>query len=143
MNDYKEYEKKVKENEKINNKYLDEFEKWLNEKKLTEKTINNHVSNVDLYINNYLVYYEVIPMEKGGYELDEFFSDWFIRKCTWSTGNATKLTVASLKKFYQCMNELNHIEDDIYKHICKEIKENIEDWIDKVEDYNSECYNFF
>ena len=52
--DYKEYEKEVKKIKKKNEKYLNEFENWLKEKKLVSKTINGHLQNVDFYINEFL-----------------------------------------------------------------------------------------
>ena len=51
-----DYDLKLKENIKRNEKFIDEFEKWLIEKKLSDKTINKHLNNIDLYINNYLNY---------------------------------------------------------------------------------------
>ena len=44
--DYKEYEKEVKKIIKKNEIYLNEFEKWLNDKKLVSKTIKKHLENV-------------------------------------------------------------------------------------------------
>ena len=43
-----DYYKKLEQNEKKNEKYLQGFEKWLNNQKLSKKTINNHISNADL-----------------------------------------------------------------------------------------------
>ena len=51
-----DYYKKLEQNEKKNEKYLQGFEEWLNNQKLSKKTINNHISNADLYINYYLTY---------------------------------------------------------------------------------------
>jgi len=55
-----EEEKKLNEIHKANGKYLKGFEKWLENKGLSEKTINMHVSNVDFYINYYLNYYDTV-----------------------------------------------------------------------------------
>ena len=41
--DYKDYEEKLEKERKINKKYSDEFDAWLNEKNLTKKTIKNLV----------------------------------------------------------------------------------------------------
>lgn len=60
-----DYEIKVEENRKRNEKYIKEFEKWLNEKGLVKKAIRKHLSNVDLYINDYLNYYDVTKVEDG------------------------------------------------------------------------------
>ena len=135
--EYLEYKEKVAENERNNQTYLKEFELWLKEKGLSNKTIRNHVSNADFYINDYLNYYDAISMEDGIVEVGIFFSDFFIRKCMWSTGNATKTTAASLKKFYQCMMEKGHIPEEKYKYLCDIIKNELNDWVQSVERYNN------
>lgn len=60
-----------KENTKRNKKYLKEFEKWLNKKGLANKTIRKHLNNTELFINDYLNYYDITKVEDG---LDEIFS---------------------------------------------------------------------
>ena len=140
--DYNEYEEKYEKEKKKNEKYLEEFYKWLKEKGLVDKTINNHISNVEFYINDYLNYYEVTEMEEGCYGLDSYFGDWFIRKCMWSTPGTIKSTAASLKKFYLCMLEKGYIAKDSYDNLCEEIKEGMPEWIDRVEDYNNPDIDF-
>ena len=141
--DYEDYEEEIKKIKKKNKKYISEFTKWLKEKKLTDKTINKHLSNVSFYIDVFLNYYEPQKMEAGCYCLNEYFSDFFIRKCMWSNANSTKSTAASLKKFYQCMYELGHINKDDYDYLCDEIKENMEDWQEQVEAYNNGDFENF
>ena len=51
-----DYEKKIDKNIKRNKKYINGFEKWLNEKGLVNKTIKKHISNAELFINDYLSY---------------------------------------------------------------------------------------
>lgn len=132
-----DYDKEVKKNEKRNEKFLEEFENYLREKNLSSKTISNHLSNVDFYLNNYLVYYDVIKMEDGVSELGGFLGDWFIRKCMWSTESTVRSTAASIKKFYQCMLELNHINEGDYKFLADTIKEDLPNWVKSVNKYNS------
>ena len=76
-----DYDKKMEKIIKTNEKYLDEFEKWLENKKLNPKTINRHVSNAYLYINDYLNYYDVIKVEDGIGSVYSFLDGWFIEKC--------------------------------------------------------------
>ena len=82
-----DYEVNVKENRKRNDKFLNEFETYLKKNKLSDKAIRNHVSNVDLYINEFLNYYDVTKMEDGMFEIGMFLGDWYIRKCMWSTSS--------------------------------------------------------
>ena len=60
-----DYEKKIDENIKRNKKYINGFEKWLNEKGLVNKTIKKHISNAELFINDYLSYYDITKAEDG------------------------------------------------------------------------------
>ena len=72
---------------------------WLSEKGLVKKTIKKHLSNIDLYLNSFLNYYEVETMEVGINRIDSFLGDWFVRKCMWSSKNSIKENSASIKKF--------------------------------------------
>ncbi len=56
------YKLELEQNRKRNEKYMGEFEQWLAEKNLSDKTIRKHLSNIDLYINDYLNYYEITKM---------------------------------------------------------------------------------
>ena len=140
MKTLENYEKIAKQNKKRNKKFLEEFEKELNNKGLSEKTIKNHINNIDLYINDYLNYYEFTNMEEGCHMIDGFLGDWFIRKCMWSTAYSIKTTAASIKKFYQHMSELNYISKEDYKFLCDEIKDNMEFWIEEVNEYNDDSF---
>lgn len=141
--EYEIYEKERDEMIKKNQVYLREFKKWLSDKGLVSKTISKHIANVDFYINEYLNYYEVTEMEEGCYDLSSFLGDWFIRKCMWSTASSVKTTAASIKKFYQCMLELGHIENNSYQELVEDIKENMDGWIETVEEYNNGDFSFF
>ena len=136
MEDYELYELNLKKNNKRNEKFLKIFENWLKEQKLVNKTIKKHLNNIDLYINDYLNYYEVTPMEDGVSMVYSFLSDWFIRKCMWSSVASIKETAASIKKFYQCMSEKNYIKNEDYKFLCQEIKNNMDIFIDSFIEYD-------
>ena len=136
MEDYELYELNLKKNNKRNEKFLKIFENWLKDQKLVNKTIKKHLNNIDLYINDYLNYYEVTPMEDGVGMVYAFLSDWFIRKCMWSSVASIKETAASIKKFYQCMSEKNYIKNEDYKFLCQEIKNNMDIFIDSFIEYD-------
>ena len=140
MEDYKIFEKKVKTNQKRNEKFIEEFENYLIEKGLGDKTINKHINNASLYIDDYLNYYDAETMEEGIHSVDGFLSDWFIRKCLWSSRNSLKETAASIKKFYECMSEKNHVSEEDYKSLCKEIKENMNRYLEEMSNYEDEEY---
>lgn len=39
------------------------------------------------------------------------------------------------------MYELNHIDKESYNHLCLIVKENIDDWIDKLIKYDNEIFD--
>lgn len=143
MNDYIEFENKCKEIRADNTKLLDEFQAWLNNKKLVDKTINNHISNVDFYINEYLLY-EDATEAKNGYELiGMFLGDWFIRKTMWASCASIKANVASLKKFYTFMFEKGYISSENFEELKFTIKEEMPDWLEDMKRYdNFSCEDY-
>lgn len=136
-----DYEKLQEKNEKRNKKYLNAFENYLKNQGLTTKTINKHLSNVDFYLNDYLNYYDIIKMENGVSEINMYLGDWFIRKCLWSSKTSIKENAASIKKFYKCMSELNYIPKENYDFLCSIIKNNMEIWLDNLEEYDNDTYD--
>ena len=96
-----------------NQPILDDFEAWLEQSGLSEKTVKTHVSNIDFF-TNYLVYYE--PLKK----LDEakegdvwmFLADWFPRKALWASATSVKSYLASFKKFFRWMGETGRVSPE-------------------------------
>ena len=129
-------EKKIKENQTRNKKFIKEFEEWLKEKSLSDKTIKKHISNVDIFINDYLNYYDIVKAENGLEEVFPFLNEWFIEKCMWSSRNSLKETVASLKKFYQYMSENNYVNVNDYKETFDFIKDNMNELLESVDEFN-------
>lgn len=134
--DYEEYGKRCKEIRIENADFLKTFEDDLKAKGLSDKTISRHVSNVDFYINTYLLREDARMMEEGVAEIDMFLGDFFIRKCMWSTPAAIKSTAASIKKFYKSMLEHGKIKKSSYEFLCSEIKDGMERWQEDCAIYN-------
>ena len=140
MENYKDLEKKVEENKKRNARFINEFEEWLKKKGLVKKTISKHVSNADLYINDYLNYYDAHKMEDGVYSVHGFLDRWFIEKCLWSSRNSLKETSASIKKFYECMSEKEYVTKNDYKSLCREIKDNMDEYLEQMDAFDDGTY---
>lgn len=134
--DYDEYLNKCKSIRDTNNCLLELFSSDLAKSGLTNKTIDRHLSNVDFYINEYLLYADALPMESGLSMLDSFLGDFFIRKCMWSTPGNIKTTAASIKKFYKCMLDHGKILKSDYDYLCSEIKDSMETWQEECAIYN-------
>jgi len=125
----------VKEIEKSNREHLSTFKIWLGNQGLADKTINNHINNVDFYINHYLNYYGPQEVQAGCYSIDGFLGSFFIRKAMWSSCSQIKSTSASIKKFYACMLENGVVEKDDYANLCDDIKEDMDEWLDAMRRY--------
>ena len=133
-------EKKIKENQTRNKKFMKEFEEYLKEKNLKDKTIKKHLSNVDLFINDYLNYYDIETPEEGINSVYSFLSGWFIEKCMWATVYTTKEEAASIKKFYAYMSEKGYVEKEDYKFLCEELKDSMDEILDTLEAFDNGTY---
>ena len=129
----KDYKKLTKENKKI----VDLFKHWLKNQNLSNKTMNSHLFNVDLFINEYLIDYQFVNPVKGIAYINDFMEDFFVRKCMWSNASSMKTTAASLKKFYQCLADHGKISEKDLNFVKTLIKNNIDFWIETVEEYNN------
>ena len=136
----KDLEKKIEENKKRNKKFMKEFEEYLKEKNLKDKTIKKHLSNVDLFINDYLNYYDIETPEEGINSVYSFLSGWFIEKCMWATVYTTIETAASIKKFYAYMSEKGYVEKEDYKELCEELKDSMDEILEYLDAFDNGTY---
>ena len=132
-----DFEKRVKENIVRNEKYLSGFKKWLVKKGLANKTIKKHLSNTELFINDYLNYYDIVKAEDGLGDVFSFLNGWFIENCLWSSRNSLKETTSSIKKFYEYMCENNFVDIDTFKKTFRFVKNNMDELLEKVDEFNN------
>ena len=143
--DYKEYEEKCDRIREENERLIEIFERDLSG--FSDRTVKRHISNVDFYINVFLLREDAVPFQEGVWRINEFLGDFFIRKCAWSTPQTIRSTAASIKKFYKSMAEHGKIRKEDYHSVCEEIKESIEEWQNLCAIYNNpkavNPFNFF
>ena len=135
MDDYEKYKNECNKIRADNKKLLNDFRCWLQNKKLVDKTINNHISNVNFYINEFLLYYEAYEAKEGYNLIDMFLGNWFIRKAIWASCTNIKTNAASLKKFYTFMFEKGYISSEDLKELKEIIKEEMEEWLENLKRY--------
>ena len=111
--DYKKYDAECKKTRKQNKKLLNEFASWLRQQNLTVITVKRHRENVDLFINDFLLYEDTVEAKDGVDEIGMFLGYWFIKKAMWSSESSIKSSAASLKKFYTFMFEKQEIQQKI------------------------------
>ncbi len=128
--DYQNYEQEAQKIRNSNKTLLTDFESWLIESKLSSKTVKKHCSNIDFYINEYLLYTDAIPPEEGmnGGYVSMFLGYWFIRKALWASNTSIKDYATSLKKFGKFLLEKNKITDEDYTSIVTTIRDEMSDW---------------
>lgn len=134
--DYNTYLKKCADIKELNNSLLELFSDDLKKAGLADKTIKRHLSNVDFYINEYLLRTDALSMESGVTMIDDFLGNFFIRKCMWSTPENIKTTATSIKKFYKSMLDHEKIAKQDYELLCATIKDSMDTWQEDCAVYN-------
>ncbi len=129
MDSFEQYEKDCKRIKKQNANILNDFEIWLTKKNLSPKTIKKHCSNVDFYINEYLLYEEAIEAADGPGNIGNYLGYWFIRKAMWASQAAIKENASSLKKFYQFMFDKKKISKESLDWLTQRIKDEMPEWL--------------
>lgn len=136
MDSYEQYEEDCKKIRKQNGRLLEDFENLLRGKELSTKTIRKHRSNIDFYINEYLLYEEAIEASSGATEVRRFLGYWFIGKAMWASPTAIKENASSLKAFYQFLCDRGKISAKMLDDLKQTIKEEMPDWIETMKRYD-------
>jgi site-specific recombinase XerD len=136
MDDSQKYEADCQKIRKVNHELLKDFESWLESSGLSEKTINNHVSNIDFYINEYLLYEDAVEAKDGVDMVSNFLGYWFIKKALWASQSSLKSNAGSLKKFYTFLLEKGLIDKDDLRELKETIKEEMSEWLETLKRYD-------
>jgi hypothetical protein len=132
-----EYEIRCQQIRQENAALLGEFSHWLKKAGLGAATIRSHCSNLDFYLNHFLLYSDILMPADGVSYVGEFLGDWFIHKAMWSNKTTVKANAASIKKFYAFMAERELIKPEEFASLKQQIKDELPDWLDAVERYNN------
>ncbi len=144
MTDYEQYELDCENLRKLNTQVLEQFKDWLQAKGLAASTIKNHLSNVDFFINEFLLYESpVTPPDKGITSVSMYLGYWFIKKAIWASKASIKSSAASLTKFYTHFLEKGLITEHDLRVLKMTIKEEMPDWIEEVEAYLTDDDDYF
>lgn len=127
---YDEFEAACDKMREENNKLIELFAEDI-KGTLAPKTVKRHISNVDLYINAFLLHDEVLPFKVGLDKLQGFFGHFLIHTCLCSSPDTVSHMAGSLKKFYKCMMDHGKITEEEYKDFSEEIKYSKEDWMEE------------
>ena len=136
MDEYEKYEADCKAIRKANKRLLNEFEAWLKASALSEKTIKQHLLNIDFYVNEYLLYEDAIEAKDGVYDVGMFLGYWFIKKGMWASQASIKRNAVSLTKFYTFMFEKGLISKKALTNLQRRIKEDMPEWLATLKRYD-------
>lgn len=136
MVDYKKYEAECNKIKKANKSLLADFGTRLKSSGLSDKTINNHLSNIDFYINEYLLYKDIIEARDGVDSVSMFMGYWFIHKAMWASQASMKNYSTSLKRFYAFLVEKGLIDKEVLNRLEKTIKEEMSEWLTALKRYD-------
>jgi site-specific recombinase XerD len=136
MEDYEQYEKDCELIREQNKKLLDGFRASLQQSGLAEKTIKNHLQNIDFYINTYLLNYEIKEAKDGVDEISMFLGYWFIKKAMWASQATIRSNAASFKKFYAFMLDEKLISNEDLLDLKTTIKEEMPEWLEEIKSYD-------
>ncbi|MDY6847194.1 MAG: recombinase [Chloroflexota bacterium] len=127
---YEEYEQEYLKILADNEILLKDFESWLIDSGLAPKTIKQHCSSINFYINQYLLDTDPVSTEEGmdsGY-ISMFLGYWFIRKTMFASESYIKRYATSLKKFSKFLYEQNKMTKENYDSILTTIREEMPKW---------------
>ena len=133
--DYEKYERECNRIREENIKLLKDFAQWLKSANLKDKTIKQHLENIDFYINEYLLYEDAVEAKDGTDGVDMFLGYWFIKKAMWSSPAQIRSNAASLKKFYTFLHQKGLIDSDKLNQLKETIKEEMPEWIATMKRY--------
>jgi site-specific recombinase XerD len=133
---YREYEKACERIRRDNKHLLSDFGAWLMKSGLSEKTMRQHVQNIDIYVNDYLLCEDPTEAKEGVHNVGMFLGYWFIKKVSWSSESAIRSNVASLKKFYSFMQERGLISEEALSDMREKIKEDLPEWLATMRHYD-------
>lgn len=136
MVEYKQYEEKCRTIRVENDTLLNEFESWLDLAGLSKTTINRHRTNVDFYINEFLLYEDALYPQDGADKVGVFLGYWFIRKAMWASESSIKSSATSLKKFYTFMYERGAINQKALQILKSQIKSELPEWVATMKRYD-------
>ncbi len=122
-----------------NRRYLRYFEEDLQRSNLSTRTIDRHMMNADLYLNDFLCYHEEEKMEDGPGSINFFMMTFFIEKCMWASASSIRQTAASIKKFYKSMLVRNLISQSDYDELTDTIKSHMNEWLEELRRFDEDC----
>lgn len=143
LDDESDHDSRCQQLRQENAALLGDFRRWLKKAGLGETTIRSHCSNLDFYLNHFLLYADTLTAADGICYVGKFLGDWFIHKAMWSNKTTVKANAASIKKFYAFLAERGLVKPEELATLKQQIKDELSDWLGAVERYNNPDVDLF
>ncbi|MGO3170464.1 MAG: DUF6933 domain-containing protein [Bavariicoccus seileri] len=138
---YANYDKYCNEIRANNELMLRSFRLYLKEVQgLSQKVIDKHCSNLDFFVNQYLLYYGIETVISNIYGCQGFLGGWFGSKVIWATVSTIKSNGASIKKLYTFLNDVGAITTDDLAEVKLAIRDSVELGIEELEDFDDDPF---
>ncbi len=118
-----------------NEEMIEGFQSHLQNKELTENSIEKHVYNITYFLNEYLLYRDKRP-EEAILEMNNFIGKWFIKKTPWVTASAITSMINSIKHFYRFLLLQERISQRDLNLLLQKFKRSQKDWINRLKSTN-------
>ena len=125
-----------------NRELLSQFRAYLESRNLSDRTVNKHVSNIDFFVNEFLLHDDHVDPREGIETVDYFLGFWFIKKTMWASEATIKENITSLKHFYTFMYQKGEITKEELDNLKQQIKESKEEWLETVRKYDDPDVDF-
>ncbi|WP_368251712.1 hypothetical protein [Enterococcus sp. 2201sp1_2201st1_B8_2201SCRN_220225] len=122
---YNQYEKIADEIRENNEKMLLAFKDYLIADGLSSRAAEDHRFNVSVYVDDFLLYYQINTVLSPEASPYDFLSDWFVSKALWANARSVKRTGTSLRKFFGFMEAAEEITNRQLKDLREEISDGI------------------
>lgn len=105
------------------------FQQYLEQhEKLTKKTVNKHLTNIEDYLSGYLIFYGY-DLAVSNFEVISDFFSWGARKNVWISESAVKKAGSSMKKFYQFLIAAGEVNESAMPEIREQLEIGVDDGI--------------
>ena len=111
-----------------NESLLREFSDWLENKGISQKTIDKHLVNVRIFLDEYLLIEDVESLEDAVIYVNDYMGRYLIERQSWNCGKNVRESITSLKKFFRAMLELGEVDDISYAAFLEDIRWESDGW---------------
>lgn len=119
----------------FNIRYLFSFKEYLISKHTSSTNMNTYIECMNYFLNKYLILEMKFDLFNGIDSLNDFFSFHFVHKYANGTVQRLKDFITSIKNFYKFMFEKGNINKETYEYLQFLLKEEKDNWINKMKDY--------